>query len=173
MGRDRVCLGVVAGPHGVRGLVKIRSFTADPLDIAAYGSLEDQSGGRRFELAPKGVVKGLVLVEIKGVGDRDAALALKGTELFVERGALPVTAEDTFYHADLIGLEAETDDGEKLGSVKAVFDHGAGVYLEIGREQGGVLLVPFTQQAVPVVEPSAGRLVVVPPVDVGGGKGDR
>lgn len=151
----------------MRGLVKIKSFTEEPLDIAAYGPLSDEIGGRFFELRPKGLTKGLVLAEIAGVSDRDSAAALKGTKLFITRESLPATDEDTFYHADLVGLIAESASGEAIGRVKAVFDHGAGVYLEIERRDGKPLLAPFTKTAVPVVNTDGGRLVVVETVEAG------
>ena len=162
----RICLGVIAGAHGVRGLVRIKSFTAAPRDIAAYGPLEDEAGTRRFEVAVKSETKGLVLAALAGVGDRDAAEALKGTKLYVERAALPPPEdEEEYYHADLIGLRAETPDGQSLGRVVAVHNFGAGDLLEIAPEVGSTLMLPFTKTAVPAVELAAGRLVAEVPED--------
>ncbi len=161
---DRICLGVVAGAHGVRGLVKIKSFTETPGDILAYGPLSDEAGTRRFEITLKGLAKGAVLAAIAGIGGRDAAQALKGTGLYVARAALPAPEdEEAYYHADLVGLRAEDREGAALGRVTAVHNFGAGDMLEIAREDGGELLVPFTKAAVPEVDLEAGRLTLDPP----------
>lgn len=161
----RVCLGVIAGAHGVRGLVRIKSFTEAPEDIAAYGPLGDEAGRRRFEIAVKGESKGAVLAAIAGVDNRDAAEALKGTRLYVDRAALPPPEEEEYYHADLIGLVAETRGGERLGRVVAVHNFGAGDILAIEHPDGAELLLPFTKAVVPEVDLAGGRLVVEPPIE--------
>ena len=160
MSSARVCLAAIAGAHGVRGLIKLKAFTADPADVFAYGPLSDEAG-RRLEITLKGSGKGGLLAEIAGVRDREAAQALRGTRLFVPRDALPAPAEDEFYHADLIGLAAETEDGRPLGRVTAVFDFGAGDLLEIEAESGATVTLPFTKAAVPEIDLAGGRLVVV------------
>jgi 16S rRNA processing protein RimM len=162
-------LGEIVGAHGVRGLVRVRPFTEEPEAITAYGALRDQRD-RPIGLEPAGRVKGVVLARVEGVTDRDQAEALRGTRLYVARADLPAIEDaDTYYHADLIGLTAETPEGQALGRVTAVHDFGAGDVLEIetepaaGRGRGDSLLVPFTREAVPEVDPSAGKLVVRPP----------
>ncbi len=160
--RGRVCIGVVVGAHGVKGAVRVKSFTERPGDIAAYGPVEDEPGRRRFALRAVGEGRGSVLVEIDGVGDRDAALALKGTRLFVPRAALPAAGEDEFYPGELVGLRAELGDGTQLGPVTGVFDFGAGDLIEVTGPTGAMLL-PFTRAAVPLVDLAAGRVVVAPP----------
>lgn len=160
----RLCVGIVTGPHGIRGAVRLKSFTAEPADIGAYGPVSDESGGRRFTLRIQGTVKGAVIAEITGVADRNAAEALKGLQLFVDRDQLPAPEEEEFYHADLIGLRAELVSGEDLGTVVALHDFGAGQSLEIAAKDGGSLLVPFTKAAVPSIDIAAGRLLVDPPV---------
>src|SRR3981081_3111563 len=102
----RVCVGVVAGAHGVRGAVRIKSFTANPEDVAGYGPLEDESGRQHFSLRLVGATKGVRIGWLSGVADRDRAEALRGLRLYLARAALPPTEEEEFYHADLIGLEA-------------------------------------------------------------------
>ena len=173
MGEARVCLGAIAGAHGVRGLVRVKSFTEAPEDIAAYGPLSDEAGGRRFTLTVTGRAKGVLLARIEGVTGRDQAAALKGTRLYAPRSALPDLAEETYYHADLIGLAAEDTEGRPLGRVAMVQNYGAGDLLEIeGGPQDRPLLVPFTRAAVPVVDLVGGRLVVDPPDELearGGG----
>lgn len=161
-----VCVGAIAGAHGVRGAVKVKSFTAAAADIAAYGPLSDEAGKRRFVLSPIGQARGDILVRIDGVEDRDQAEALRGTRLYADRDRFPAPAEDEFYHADLIGLEVEDIDGKALGTVRAIYNHGAGDMMEIGLAAGGTALVPFTKAVVPVVDIAAGRVVVAMPDEV-------
>ena len=167
---DRICVGIMVGAHGVRGLVKVKTFTEDPADVAAYGPVGDKSGKRRWTLQVTGPAPGksdVVLVRVEGVTDRDAAQALHGTELYVERSALPALAEEeTFYHADLIGLRVEDRDGRALGSVTAVENYGAGDLLEVEAPDGKSLLLAFTKAAVPLVDLAGGRLVAAPPAEI-------
>jgi len=160
---EPVTLGVIAGVHGVRGLVRVKSFTEDPDDIVAYGPLKD-AAGKSYELEVTGRAKGMLLVRIAGVSDRNQAEALKGTELQIDRDRLPEADEDEFYHADLIGLRAEMVAGEGLGQVVAVQNFGAGDLLEI-RLDGSrkTVLVPFNGEVVPEIDLDAGRLVIDPP----------
>jgi 16S rRNA processing protein RimM len=166
----RVCMGVVGAPHGVRGAVRIKSFTADPAATGSYGPLEDEGGQRRFELRVIGSATGdgMIVAELSGVTDRDQAEALRGLRLYLPRAALPPTGDDEFYHADLVGLAALLADGTCLGEVIAVHDFGAGDMLEIarpgeGRHGGQPVLVPFTRAAVPVVDIAGRRVVLDPP----------
>ncbi len=158
----RVCLGVIVAAHGVGGRVKIKTFTADPAAVAAYGPATDESGGRAFALSVSGRTKGGVIAEIEGIDDRDAAEALKGTELYVARAALPEPEEDEYYHSDLIGLDVELERGGHLGRVKAIHDMGAGDILEVALSGRQTVLVPFTKEVVPEVDLDSGRLVVRP-----------
>jgi 16S rRNA processing protein RimM len=160
---QRVCVGIVTGPQGVRGAVRIKSFTEVAEDIAGYGPVEDESGTRRLELNIIGHAKGALIAQISGVEDRDQAAALRGLSLYLRRSALPKTGAEEYYHADLIGLEAVLGDGTPVGRVRAIYDFGAGDTLELARPGAPPVLVPFTHAVVPVVEPAAGRLVVDPP----------
>lgn len=177
-GERRVCLGAIAGAHGVRGLVKIKSFTEVPEDLAAYGPLTDADGERRFEIRlTGGRTRDLLLGEIAGIADRDRAEALRGQRLYVERAALPEPEPETFYHADLVGLRAEDRSGRVLGRVAAVDNFGAGDILEIVPDEeskgSAPLMLPFTRAAVPEVDLEAGRLVVEPPAEtVAGPEGE-
>lgn len=162
-GPDKVCLGMVVGVHGVRGVVRIKSFAADPADIAAYGAVSDESGSRRFEVEVRGFARGSVLARLSGIADRDAAEALRGVRLYVPRDALPATKEDEYYHADLIGLPVETREGAVLGTVRAVHNFGAGDILELRAADGIEFFLPFTAAAVPKVDVAAGRIVADPP----------
>jgi len=161
---DSVCLGVVAGAHGVRGLVRLRSYTERPEDIAAYGPLQDAEGARVFALTLTGRTSRHLIARIDGVTDRDAAQALAGQPLHVARDRLPEPEEeDTFYCADLVGLDVYTPGGARWGAVTAVDNYGAGDILVITAETGETLL-PFTRETVTEVDLSAGRLVADPPV---------
>jgi 16S rRNA processing protein RimM len=159
----RICLGIVAGAHGVAGAVRIKSFAEIPEDIARYGRLEDESGARRFSVRVLGSGKGVVIAHLSGIDDRDRAEALRGARLYLPRAALPPPGEEEYYHADLIGLAAEDADGTKLGEVCAVHDFGAGDVLELAREGAPAVLVPFTRAVVPVVDLVRRRLVIDPP----------
>ena len=160
---EKVCLGTIVGVHGVQGTVRIKSFTADPADIAAYGAVSDESGGRRFEVKVLGQARGTVLARLSGIADRNAAEALRGLRLYVPRAALPEANEDEFYHADLIGLPVETREGAPLGSVRAVHNFGAGDILELRDGNGREILLPFSDAAVPEIDLANGRIVAVPP----------
>lgn len=160
--RDRVCIGAITGAVGIGGEVRIKPFTAKPQAIAAYGPVSDDAG-RSYTLTVVRPVKGGVAARLSGVTDRTAAEAIAGTRLYVPRAALPDPEEDDdYYHADLIGLAAETVDGAAVGTVKAIYNFGAGDVLEIAAPGGAdSVMVAFTRDAVPVVDVSGGRIVVV------------
>ena len=166
--KGRVLLGVVAAPHGVRGLVRIRSFTEDPMAIATYGELSDEAGKTRYRVEALSTVKGAVLARIEGVADRTAAEAIRGLRLFVERERLPATGEREWYEADLIGLPAVGRDGRDWGKVIAFHDFGAGRSMEIsgGSASRNSVMLPFTDEAVPEVDVEGGKVVVDPPAGV-------
>ena len=169
MPESRILLGVIGRPHGVRGLVRVTSYAED---LTAYGPLADDKG-RRFVLRPRGEGVAEIAELVGGVkvriSERMAAEKLTNTRLYVERSQLPEPAEDEFYLADLIGLQARDPTGRKLGSVVAVHDYGAGASLEIAGD-GGALLVPFTRASVPVVDLVAARVVIDPPDEVASNK---
>ncbi|MCV0394217.1 MAG: ribosome maturation factor RimM [Rhizobiaceae bacterium] len=155
-----VLLGVIGAPHGVRGEIRVKPFTADPLSLGDYGPLSDAQG-RRLTVEAIRPAKSVVVVRFKEITTREAAEALNGVELFVDRSALPAADdEDEFYHADLIGLEARDETGAPLGRVTAFHDFGAGDIMEIMPVSGRAVLVPFTRVAVPVVDIQAGTVVV-------------
>lgn len=171
-GGERVCLGVIVGSRGLKGDLKVKSFAQVPEDVAAYGALEDETGSRRIDLRVTGQAKGVLIARVEGVNDRTAADKLKGLRLFVGRDRLPPPDEDEYYHSDLIGLAVEAPQGS-LGTVRQVFDFGAGDVLEIAGGDFGTVMVPFTKTIVPVVDLAGGRLVVDPPdglleMDAGG-----
>jgi 16S rRNA processing protein RimM len=159
----RVCVGIVTGPHGIGGAVRVKSFTARAEDIAAYGPLADESGKQRLKLRVIGTAKGVMIARISGFEDRNRAETLRGLRLYLPRAALPEPAEEEYYHADLIGLEAVSANGTPIGWVRAIHDFGAGDTLEIERTAAPPVVVPFTRAVVPVIEIEAGRLVIDPP----------
>ncbi len=164
---SQILLGVIGRAHGVRGLVRVTSHTADPADLTSYGPLTDTKG-RRFLLRWRGEGIAEVSELVDGgavkVADRTVAEGLTNTRLFVDRAQLPpVEDEDEFYLSDLIGLPAFSPDGVKLGRVAIVHDYGAGVSLEIERLAGPVLIVPFTKACVPEVDIASGRVTIVSP----------
>jgi len=160
---QRVCVGIVTGPQGVHGAVRIKSFTEVPEDIARYGPLADEAGRRCFELQVCGAAKGVLIARLSGVHDRNQAEALRGLHLYLPRSALPQTEAEEYYHADLIGLEAVLGDGTPVGRVRAIHDFGAGDTLELARPGAQPVMVPFTRVVVPVVELAKGLLVLDPP----------
>jgi 16S rRNA processing protein RimM len=166
MSGDRVLLGVVAAPHGVRGLVRIKSFTEDPMAVAAYGPLSDETGKKNYRVEALSAARDAVLARIEGVADRTAAEALRGLRLYVERERLPATSGREWYEADLIGLRAVGRDGKEWGKVVAFHDFGAGSVMEVS----GGPMVPFTDEAVPEIDVEGGKVVIDPPAGVLAGK---
>jgi 16S rRNA processing protein RimM len=155
----QILLGRIIGPHGVKGEVKIKSFTADPLDVASYGSVAAPDG-RRFKLLRTRLQGDVVIAAIKGIADRNTAETLKGVELSVARDDLPETGDDEFYQADLIGVAVYDEGGDKVGEVAGFQHFGAGDLLEIKRAGGGTTFVPFADSMVPHVDVEAGRVVL-------------
>jgi 16S rRNA processing protein RimM len=145
--------------------VKIKSFTADPRKVGAYGPVEDESGTRCFKVKVRGQAGGLIIARLEGVEDRNAAEALKGLRLYVGRDKLPRPKRNEWYLADLVGLRAERADGTAMGTVKSVQNYGAGDIVEIETTPGKTVFVPFTKRAVPEVDLDGGRLVIDPPVE--------
>jgi 16S rRNA processing protein RimM len=160
MAEERICVGVIGAPRGIKGELRVKSFTAEPEAVAGYGPLTDESGRREFRLRMLGRQGDMLVARIAGVDDRDAAAALTGVRLYVARAALPAPGSDEYYQPDLIGLAAEAVDGTPLGTVRAVEDFGAGPLLELALADGRPVLVPFTRATVPVVD-MAGRRVVI------------
>jgi 16S rRNA processing protein RimM len=160
----RVCVAQIGGAHGIRGEVKLKSFTADPMAVKDYGPLTSEDGSASFEIEALRPARGHLVARFRGVSDRDAAERLVHLRLFVPRERLPPPAADEFYHVDLIGLAAVTADGTEIGTVAAVHDFGAGDILELQPRSGGTtIMVPFTEAFVPKVDLAAGRVTVVPP----------
>ncbi|MEJ0097614.1 MAG: ribosome maturation factor RimM [Bauldia sp.] len=165
--RRQVVVAQIGAAHGIKGEVRLKSFTQDPFSVQDYGTLF-AADGRAFEVETARAAAGsssrdMLIVRLKGVVDRNAAEKLNGIELSVPQEKLPEAEADEFYHADLIGLAAVTTSGETLGTIVAVPNYGAGDLIEIAPPVGSTLLVPFTRSAVPEVDVAAGRVVVIPP----------
>jgi 16S rRNA processing protein RimM len=164
----RVLLGEIGAAHGIRGDVSVKTYTAKPEDIAAYGPLTDEHGRRTFELNVVRVTPKGLIVRVKGIDDRTTVETLRNIKLYVERERLPAVADGEFYHEDLIGLRAVAPGGTALGIIVAVQNYGAGDMLEIRREGGTATeLIPFTNACVPEVDLARGEAVVIIPELVG------
>jgi 16S rRNA processing protein RimM len=162
--RRRVLLGEITGVHGIRGEVVLRTYTADPFDIGAYGPLASEAGDASFEIRVLRAGARGVVAAVKGVTDRNAAERLRGTKLFVDRARLPSAAEGEYYHADLIGLTARTAGGEVVGRVVAVPNYGAGDLVEIRLKDGKrTELLPFVEDYILAVDLGAGTMTIAMP----------
>lgn len=159
-------MAVIGAPHGVRGECRVKSFTADPLDLGAYGPLF-AADGRVFTIESGRLLKDDMLVlRFAGLADRDAAQGLTGTELFVDRAVLPPAEDDEFYHADLIGMAVVDAAGAAIGTLIAIHDYRAGDFLEIRPKAGGqTWLLPFSKAAVPAID-LAGRRISIEPAQL-------
>jgi 16S rRNA processing protein RimM len=166
--QDLVLVGRIGAAHGIRGEVRLVSFTEDPKAVADHGPLSDGSGARHFQIAALRSMKGnLFIARFSGVATRDAAEALNNLDLYVPRATLPVAGDEEFYHADLLGLAAVDSAGAEIGRVLNVLNFGGGDILEIAPVDGGeTLLLPFTKACVPTIDIAQKRLVVIPPVEV-------
>lgn len=161
-----VCVARIGAAHGVRGAVKLWTFTEDPFAVQDYGPLVTRDGTRQFEVAHAREAKGHLVATLKGVTTRDEAERLNGLELYVARDKLPTAGEGEYYHADLIGLAAVTTAGEALGRVIAIHNFGAGDIIEIAPARGATMLLPFSNAVVPTVDLEGGRVVIDLPQEI-------
>jgi len=163
-----ICVARIGAAHGVRGAVKLWTFTQDPLAVKRYGPLTTKDGARQFEVASARQARDHLVATLKGITSRDEAERLNGLELYVAREKLPATEEDEYYHTDLIGLAAVTAAGAPLGRVVAIHNFGAGDIIEIAPPDGATLLLPFTNAVVPTVDLAGGRVVIEVPEEIEG-----
>jgi 16S rRNA processing protein RimM len=164
---DRILVARFGAPHGVRGEVRLISFTQDPAAVADYGPLWQADGSRSFTVANLRPVRdNLFVARVKGIDDRNASEALRNLDLYVDRDRLPPPDDDEFYHTDLIGLAVVLDTGKPVGVVADVLNYGAGDILEIRPTHGDTWLLPFTAATVPTVDIAAGRLTILLPAEV-------
>jgi 16S rRNA processing protein RimM len=164
----QVCVARIGAAHGVRGAVKLWTFTEDPFAVTRFGPLATKDGARAFEVANARVGKGHLVATLKGVTTRNEAERLNGVELYVAREKLPATDEDEYYHTDLIGLVAVTTADHPLGKVIAIHNFGAGDIIEIAPPKGATMLLPFTNAVVPTVDIAGGRVVIELPAEIEG-----
>jgi 16S rRNA processing protein RimM len=170
-GKSRdVLLAAVIGAQGLKGEVKVKSFTKTPEALARYGALHDKNGRRFTVTAARAARPNEAVLSIAEVADRKAAESLRGVELFVERSVLPPTEREEYYHADLVGLRVEDREGRTLGTVHAIHNYGAGDIIEIARPDGDTVLLPFTRETVPHIEVEKERIVVAVPEEVESGE---
>ena len=163
-----VCVARIGAAHGVRGAVKLWTFTEDPLAVQSYGPLMTRDGARQFEIADVRIAKDHLVATFKGIATRNDAEKLNGIELYVPREKLPDTDDDVYYHADLIGLAAVNGASEPLGRVVAIHNFGAGDIIEIAPAKGATMLLPFTNAVVPTVDLAGGRVVIELPQEIEG-----
>lgn len=163
-----ICVARIGAAHGVRGAVKLWTFTEDPLAVQTYGQLMTKDGARQFEVTSAREARGHLVATLKGVATREEAERLNGIELYVAREKLPATDEDEYYHADLIGLAAVNAANEPLGRVIAIHNFGAGDIIEIAPPSGSTMLLPFTNAVVPTVDIAGGRVVIELPAEIEG-----
>jgi 16S rRNA processing protein RimM len=168
MSAAQICVARIGAAHGVRGAVKLWTFTEDALAVQRYGPLLTKDGTRQFEVTHAREANGHLVATLKGVATREEAERLNGIELYVAREKLPATDEDEYYHADLIGLAAVTTADEPLGRVLAIHNFGAGDIIEIAPPHGPTMLLPFTNAVVPSVDLAAGQVVVELPKEIEG-----
>jgi 16S rRNA processing protein RimM len=164
----QVCVARIGAAHGVRGAVKLWTFTEDPLAVKRYGPLLTKDGARQFEVTHAREAKGHLVATLKGIATREEAERLNGVELYIAREKLPATDDDEYYHADLIGLAAISTAGEPLGHVVAIHNFGAGDIIEIAPPHGPTLLLPFTNAVIPSVDLAGGRVVIELPAEIEG-----
>ncbi|VIO67415.1 ribosome maturation factor RimM [Bradyrhizobium ivorense] len=163
-----VCVARIGAAHGVRGAVRLWTFTEDPLAVKDYGPLMTKDGKRQFEVTHVREAKDHLVATLKGVATRDDAERLNGLELYIPRERLPETDDGEYYHADLIGLAAVTTSEQPLGKVIAIHNFGAGDIIEIAPPQGATMLLPFTNAVVPTVDLAGGRVVIDLPQEIEG-----
>jgi 16S rRNA processing protein RimM len=163
-----ICVARIGAAHGVRGAVKLWTFTEDPFAVKDYGPLTTKDGARQFEVTHVREAKDHLVATLKGIATREDAERLNGLELYIAREKLPETDEDEYYHADLIGLAAVNAANEPLGRVTAIHNFGAGDIIEIAPTQGPTMLLPFTNAVVPTVDLAGGRVVIELPQEIEG-----
>jgi 16S rRNA processing protein RimM len=164
----QICVARIGAAHGVRGAVKLWTFTEDPFAVKRYGPLSTKDGARQFEVTEAREAKGHLVAMLKGIASREEAERLNGVELYVAREKLPATEADEYYHTDLIGLAAVTTADQPLGRVVAIHNFGAGDIIEIAPPAGATLLLPFTNAVVPTVDLKSGRVVIELPEEIDG-----
>src|SRR3979490_2891874 len=156
----QICVARIGAPHGVRGAVKLWTFTEDPLAVKCYGPLATRDGARHFEVTHAREAKGHLVATLKGIATREDAERFNGLEHYIAREKLPAPGGDEYYHADRMGLAAVTPGNGPLGRVIAIHNFGAGDIIEIAPPNGATMLLPFTNAVVPNVDIAGGRVAI-------------
>ncbi len=159
----KICVGQFAGAHGVRGLVKLRSFTAEPTSIFEYAPLSDETGKRVFKITRKSTANDIFIATVEGITNKEDADDLRGDKIYIPRDVLPKPEKGEYYEADLVGLVAQDDAGKSYGTILAVHNHGAGTFVEIGTTHKDSFMLPFRDEFVPVVDADAGTATIIVP----------
>ncbi|MEM6901188.1 MAG: ribosome maturation factor RimM [Pseudomonadota bacterium] len=155
-----VVVAVILGAHGVRGDLRVRSFTEFSEDAFSYGPLLDQDANALVEPLKALPAKDHFIVTPKTSRQKEEWDAMKGKLLHVPRSLLPDPEDDEIYIDDLVGLSVKAIDGAVIGLVKAVQNFGAGDLLEVApNENLKTVFVPFTEDDVPEIDIAAGYLV--------------
>jgi 16S rRNA processing protein RimM len=173
MPAEKICVARIGAPHGIRGAVKLWTFTEDPLAVMSYGQLKTKDGARSFEVATAREAKDHLVATFKGVVTREDAERLNGVELYIPRDHLPETDDDEYYHADLIGLAAVDASDRAIGRVIAIHDFGAGTIIEIAPPEGNTIMLPFTNAVVPTVDLKGGKVIIEMPGEIEGDSPDE
>ena len=169
----RVCVARIGAAHGLRGEVRLWTFTEDPMSVTQYGPLSTKDGARQLEVTRARAAKDHLVATFTDVTTREEAERLNGVELYVARDKLPDTDEGEFYHADLIGLAAFDAAGATIGTVAAIHNFGAGDIIEIALAHGPTLMLPFTDAVVPTVDIAGGCVVIEMPGEINGEEPDQ
>jgi 16S rRNA processing protein RimM len=158
-----VLMGTIGAAQGLRGEVRVKSYTEDPLAIGEYGTLYDV-GGNPFEVLDIRPHKNMAVMRFRGINDRNAAEALNGTDLYVDRDSLDDEDldEDEFFYADLEGLDVRDAEGNNWGTISAIFDFGAGDILELTKDGKRTQLIPFTEASVLEIDFEGGSILIDP-----------
>lgn len=169
---NKLLMGRIGAAHGIKGEVRIQSFTEDPLSLVDYGPMSTNKPGLTIRILSARTTTNVLVARLEGVNDRNAAEKLNGVELYVDRALLPdPDDEDDFYHADLLGLRVQLSDGTSLGTVSAIPNFGAGDILEVRDERtGDTFLYPFTKAVVPEIRVKEGYLIIDPPIEADPGE---
>jgi len=163
MEKDLVCVAKVASPHGVRGAVKLKAYTADPASLADYSPLYNKNGSKEFRIRILSTKNEMVTVKIEGIESRDEVAKLTNTELYADKNLFEELEEDEFYYSDLIGMEVFTVDGKKFGVIINIDDYGSGDVVEISLESGSHEMFPFDKKTFPEVSIKENRVIIIPP----------
>ncbi|MCZ3375982.1 ribosome maturation factor RimM [Rhizobium sp. AG207R] len=161
--QNPVLMATIGAAQGLRGEVRARAYTSDPTALGDYGHLHSMDG-RSFEVLEIREAKNVVIVRFRGINDRNAAEALNGLELYVERDNLPDDEldDDEFFYTDLEGLEAVDDQGVGYGTVSGIYDFGAGDLLELKGPGKRPVLIPFSEAAVLEIDLEGGKILIDP-----------